>query len=268
MIPPQSYTGFYQRSGNVTVSTVCRIVLLSVMMLATSIVAPANAASINTTADTTYNVTDLGSNYTLQQDPSGTVHSVTSGDRSRTYAFEKSPVTITTTFPPSSPFGGGVYEVTTFTSGNLAFYSLMLDANPNEPGNHQVDGPNNYNWGTLLQPINDINPSGYTVGGGGGPNAAFVTYPGNLGTAQYLSYVISDAPGVLLSSAVKVDDLGDILAQGTLNGASQYFLLTPNGPPTPIPAPEPSALVVLAVGITVLGVRSWLRTAVPYSSGS
>jgi hypothetical protein len=240
-----------------SVSTVRRIASLSVILLATSIVASANAASISTMASPTYTVTDLGSNYTLQQGSSGTVQSVTSDDGSQTYDFEKSPVSKTFTLLGGSTVANDQFnEIQTISSGNIKFTSWIMDQDG--PAMYTVLGPNG--WGQGENDIIDINRSGYTVGGDVRDyGAAYVTYPGNLHVVYDLNVMISNAPGVLLASATKIDDLGDIIAYGTLNGADQYFLLTPNGPPTPTPAPEPSTLAILAVGITVFGVRSVRR---------
>src|SRR5207244_1986581 len=67
-----------------------------------------------------------------------------------------------------------------------------------------------------------------------------------------LNHYIAQGLGIYLTSAVKIDDLGQIIAVGTLDGKPQDFLLTPNG--QPIPAPEPTTLVTLAtasVGIMI-----------------
>ena len=229
-----------------TGSTVRRIVSLLSLMTSLSIVATTNAATLTPATDTRYTVTDLGSNlnttFTTQQDSSGAIHSVTSSDGSQTYAFEKSPVSATTTY--SHPDEGYPSPTTVFSSGNMTIYSIGL---PNDAyGNfvpYSVTGP--LGWGTGIYPINDINPSGFAVGRLWGTTGAFVSYPGQLGDQQNLNDLISDAPGVQLSSAVMVDNLGDIIAVGTLNGEYRSFLLTPNGSPTP--TPEPSTLAVWGI---------------------
>ncbi len=245
------------------VSTVRQIVVLSALMVALCIPSTADAASM-------FTVTDLGSSYTLQQDSSGTVSSVRSGDGSQAYAFQKSPVTQisgTSTNPISDYVTTFLFQNNSYKTG---YYYAYAGFSPNVPINFYYLG----DWWTqgTTSPVSDINSHGQIVGQSyGGQSygniisnsfAAFSDVNGQshidstygvYGDNNINNYIAKDL-GVYLSSAVKIDDLGDIIAKGTLNGNQQYFLLSLNGPPSP--APEPSTLAFLAVGITALGIRS------------
>ncbi len=74
------------------------------------------------------------------------------------------------------------------------------------------------------------------------------TFSDNSSVADNLNNYIASSLGINLTAGLKVDDLGRIIAQGTVDGQTQDFLLTPAGlSSSPIPAPEPSTLVLLAV---------------------
>lgn len=80
-------------------------------------------------AEPIYTVTELGNavptgdgfsfrdGYSLQTDPSGYVHSVTSGDGSRSYVFDKSPTTQVYEWSKSG-FHQNSYSVTTLRNGS------------------------------------------------------------------------------------------------------------------------------------------------------
>ena len=123
-------------------------------------------------------------------------------------------------------------------------------------------------------PVADLNANGqvvglsslfqYPVSGYSGPAtyAAFSDPTGNAhggsaSTSDNLNNYLADALGVYLTSAVKIDDMGRIIAEGTLNGQDQEFLLTPAGlSSAPIPTPEPKALVTMTVALMAWAARS------------
>jgi hypothetical protein len=260
IIPHQSGTGFYQRNGKVTLSTAFRIASLCALSLSLSIATTANAASM-------FTVTDLGASYTLQQDSAGTIHSVTSGDGSQTYAFEKSAVNQISGFsvnPINDYITTYLFQVGT---EQLGYYNAP-GYSPNVPTNFYYLG----DWWTqgTTSPVTDVNSQGQIVGqSSGGSNVnGFAAFSGANGLSHIdsmfgtygdnnLNNYIANNLGVYLSSALKIDNLGAIIAEGTLNGNNQYFLLTPDGSPTP--APEPSTFAILAVGVTALCIRSARR---------
>ncbi len=252
------------------ISTILRIVSTAFLALTMAIATSANAASM-------FNVTDLGSNYTLQQDSSEAVHSVTSGDGSQTYAFEKSPVTQINESPDNQRDINTQNYHTTYLLENGTFKTGYSWGNVSGSGSLYV--PANFyilgDWGTRGNafggplPVSDLNSQGEIVGTSNanyrGTFAAFSAPDGSehisadgksLASNNLNDFIASDL-GVHLDSAVKVDDMGRIIASGMLDGKLEDFLLTPDGlSSTPIPAPEPTTLVVLAVGITALFVRS------------
>jgi hypothetical protein len=117
-----------------------------------------------------------------------------------------------------------------------------------------------------MPPVADMNSHGEIVGtsvfgaatNSGGPTyAAFSAATGgshdlnnisNNSVADNLNNYIASSLGINLTQGLKVDDLGRIIAQGTVDGQTHDFLLTPAGlTSNPIPAPEPSTLALLAV---------------------
>src|SRR4051812_40805656 len=69
-----------------------------------------------------YGVTDLGTDYTLQTDANGYTHTVTSGDGSATYAFEKSPVTMINEIFPGGSHSGSYTALTLENNGHKVGY--------------------------------------------------------------------------------------------------------------------------------------------------
>lgn len=305
------------------VPTARRIVALTALVTALTLATTTNAAPM-------FTVTNLGSNYTLQQDASGSVHSVTSGDGSRTYAFEKSPVS----YNPN-PRGGnwqfqkGTYNIAYQTTAGLQYTVTVAsnqagsvgyylygsenlgrsfeDSNPTAYTSNLVGGKWNSSFnrygalgnladgGFVSLPVKDLNSSGQVVGETRyiGSDGKPVNTPGQLTVATFSdknfisheapysgtsdiraltaddlnNYIASDL-GIFLLSAVKIDDSGQIIALGMLSGSGKPadFLLTPNASPTP--APEPSTLALLVVGVTALGIRATHRRRERHSTSA
>ncbi len=222
-----------------------RIVALTALVTVLSVATWADAATM-------FNVTNLGSSYTFHQDSSGATDAVTSGDGSHTYAFEKAIISFNVSYPTPPPTGSDVRAEYTFSSplGSISFYRLDV-------GSEYINEVTP-NWESVAPgfPIHDINSSGFVVGQQYGYNA--VIY--QIKSGDYppiptdLNGEIASSLNIHLTDALNIDDLGDIIAKGTLDGKTQSFLLTPNGSPTP--APEPSTLALLVVSITVLGIRA------------
>jgi probable HAF family extracellular repeat protein len=99
---------------------------------------------------------------------------------------------------------------------------------------------------------NALNNSNQVVGWSqtaSGAQHAFM-YSGS--TMQDLRLLIPPLPGITLISAVAIDAAGDIVAYGTnSSGQIQEYYLTP----AEVPAPEPSAFVVMGIVIAALAVR-------------
>jgi hypothetical protein len=247
--------------------------MLSALGLVTVNAATARAGSMLTVlgSEPMFTVTDLGSSYTLQQDSSGTVHTVTSGDGDQTFAFEKAPVTQINQRVNSDVIPGvlgTIYYLFQVGTNKYGFETYYNPALPNGSESVPLGIPLETGWhdGGMNGIISDVNAKGQFVGSGvslsSGTFAAFSTPSGgshsigDLGGYYYadaLNTFIASNLGVNLTSSLKIDDLGDIIAEGSLNGANQYFLLTLNGPPTP--APEPTAILTLGVGIVTLCIH-------------
>ena len=212
-----------------------------------------------------YTTTDLGAGYQLQAGAGGQVYGVT-GAGGAVYAFDKSPVT-------------SIDVQTVLPDGTFHFLTL-------QNGTHQVGYNDGYSYpaGLILyptfmsinsgwfltpyrnisSPVSDINGQGQVVGtsqyllGQSSTYAAFSdpngrTHSFDDSAMNDLNNYIATIPGVSLTSAVKIDDLGRIIAIGS-NGDD--YLLTPTaiGPASPVP--EPSAAMLLGLVGTLLGLRS------------
>ena len=226
-----------------------------------------------------YTVTNLGDSYQLLTDAGGHARGV-AGAGGEAYAFDKSPVT-----PISERHNGQnhAYSFTEYTLQNgshqvgYAFdYGGGLAGTPLGAG---INYPTFETWsnGWFVQggsPVSDLNARGQAVGvselyssllrpsPGVQTYAAFSDPNGashgfGAATVDNLNNYIAGKPGVDLTSAVQIDDLGQIIAKGTLDGKPQDFLLTPDGPP--IPAPEPSTLAILGCAASLLGIRRAFR---------
>jgi len=225
-----------------------------------------------------YTTTDLGAGYQLQADGGGQVHGV-AGANGAVYAFDKSPVSSINERTDTPSQHADSYHVYTMQSG-LYKVGYEYDYGPSLPGNfHPTFENSTSGWFTFPgifpntspnpSPVSDINRQGQVVGTGllfngfNGYNfyAAFAEV--NLqphGAANSfddnLNDYIAPIPGVTLTSAVKVDDLGRIIVTGS-NGDN--FLLTPVALGAALPVPEPSTVVTLGFLASLLGFRSIRR---------
>ena len=226
-----------------------------------------NSAASASAIATLYNTTDLGAGYQLQTDSSGYTSAVTGADGS-VYAFGKSPVTsinLRTDF-----YIHDAYQLLTMQNGSHQT-GYIYDF-PSGTGISWILHPSFENifngWQTSVgqSPVLDINSNGQVVGtslnlvvGSTGPPvyAAFSDVNGQshgfaAQTVDNLNNYIIPIPGVNLTSAVKIDDLGRIIAVGS-NGDN--YLLTPVALGPPSPTPEPTTLAVLAVASAGFAIR-------------
>ncbi len=217
-----------------------------------------------------YTTTDLGTSYQLLTTTSGQDYGVTNSNGSVSYAFDKSPVT-KIDVEGTSGFGAGYY-VLAMQSG---FYQVGYNVSestpgPNVPGFTPSFEGLNHGWNTtgLPLPVSDINLHGQVVGTGdssplgSGTYAAFSavgeqSHGGGFGfIVDNLNNYIASIPGVTLTSAVVIDDLGRIIAFGS-NGHD--YLLTPNALGAPATVPEPSTWLIFGLAGSLFGLRSVRR---------
>jgi hypothetical protein len=199
-------------------------------------------------ASVLYSTTDLGASYQLKSNAGGEIYGVTNATGQVVYAFDKSPVT-----PIHLQTNDSVHDA----------YTVLTMQN----GSHQVGytfdnllgqfayvptfEPILNGWQTYtVSPVADLNGNGQVVGKSinfttGLYYAAFSDVNGqshgyNAAITDNVNNYINSIPGVTLTSAVKIDDLGRILASGS-NG--DQYLLTPVGLGQPVTIPEPSSII-------------------------
>lgn len=242
-------------------------------------------------ADAMFQVTSLGNGYSLNTDSDVRATTVTSGDGTQIYAFDKSPTVaidqqVSFRYDPlhyindtqrfylqnGSIQAGDIQGSVTFLVPYLG--DIRVPVVQGAPGGSQ-EIPFLGDWATYsnFQPIADLNAHGEVVGTGNfnkllnlGSFAAFSTPGGgthepNDSLGAYFddnlnNYIAKDL-GINLTSALKVDDLGRIIAVGsTKNDGYGVFLLSPDGLSTdPLPTPEPATWVVLGLGAVAYAGR-------------
>jgi PEP-CTERM motif len=237
---------------------------IALLLAAIGLTSSAPAASITTL----YSATDLGAGYTLESNSGGQDYGVANSDGSVVYAFDKSPVT---TIDDRIDGGAHAYSYTEFTMQN-GQYRAGYNFDYGGGLTFGIYYPTFEAWsnGWYLpqgsSPVSDINSHGQVVGmsqiyGTSEYYAAFSDVNGQshgfgAETVDNLNNYIQTIPGVTLTSAVKIDDLGRIIAVGS-NGDD--YLLTPLALGPPATAPEPTALALLAVGSAGLAIRRRFR---------
>ncbi|WP_435015868.1 PEP-CTERM sorting domain-containing protein [Tundrisphaera sp. TA3] len=112
-------------------------------------------------------------------------------------------------------------------------------------------GGGGFSWHSDDVPVKDFNIHGQAVG------TSFGFAMSSSMVDPYLDDNIAADLGIHLTEAYAIDDLGRILAKGTIHGETHDFLLTPSGLPTP--TPEPSTIAFFAVGMAAIGIRAAAR---------
>jgi hypothetical protein len=216
----------------------------------------AGAANAATFTSTYYGLTatSLGGSYSLTSDATGYVTAVTSADGNQTYRFDKYPVTHDWVQirpgPDPATRNDSVYEVmhNKYGTVDVTHYEYGTYGSIGAEG---VPGVTAYggmpmSYPGLKNPVNDFNIHGVVVGTNGGDAAATTNF-------GYLQNDFPSIPGLIFDSALLVDDSGQVIASGTLDGRPMDFLVT-QGQPAPVP--EPSTLMILGCALAVIGLRS------------
>lgn len=206
-------------------------------------------------ADPLYSMTNLGPAISYQYAPNGGYESVASVASGTTYAFDKTPITVS--IKDSSPDAlSGISERVTFAAGGYHADNQYWSNNPTITSSV---GWWSYQYlGSRSGPIEDINVHGQVVGtldkslspfpGG----VAMATLPGlqnhhsdQYNGGDYLNLLIPPQPSEFaLIDAFAIDDSGRILVRGN---DSNIYLLTPTEPGPPLTAPEPTSLMLFSL---------------------
>ena len=250
-------------------------------------------AGSKASADPLYSTTDLGAGYTLNSAPDNSVNGLTAADGTA-YAFDKSPISyIHETFYNSygiDPRIPGQSDIPTMYLGvhTSAYMEYTVTDGIHKVGylydpvfGQPAAGPSFLGVGTAwhgvdVRLVSDFNIHGQAVGTSdlaGAASSASGTYAAfsapNFTQHDFLSVeqassgvdnlnnYIAPIPGVSLTSAFKIDDMGRILAQGS-NGDT--YLLTPVVLGQPAPVPEPGSVAIFGLAILALGYRSARRS--------
>ena len=240
-------------------------------------------AAARAEADVLYSTTDLGRGYTLETTTGGpaytpastydgTVYDLTArlygvanSDGSVVYAFDKSPVTPINV--RSSINSDDSYALLTLQNSTHQVGYLRSNENGSVLSPAGASGFFDWNILTGRLPVSDINSQGQFVGTSAFGNQWYTTFaafsdPNGFSheltgkvsaVTDDLNDYIATIPGVALTSAFAIDDLGRILATGS-NGDT--YLLTPTALGAPETVPEPTAAMILGVVGSILSLRS------------
>ena len=209
--------------------------------------------------------TTLGGGFTFKTDGTGYITDVVSADGSQDYKFDKVPVNHDSlaTLPPESWMSGELHYVYTaldnkYGTQQFTYYPYGYGgAGPTSIFQFQY-APSGaglwYDYG-VMSPVNDFNIHGAVVGTNGGGSSGS---NGAAGSSQFgfLQNDFPSIPGVVFNSGLYVDDLGQIIASGTLDGKPQDFLVTPG---LPTPAPESSTFAILGCVLATYIIRPTFR---------
>jgi probable HAF family extracellular repeat protein len=133
-----------------------------------------------------------------------------------------------------------------YTAGNHSYYAALFS-------NGTVTNLGTLGGNSAASSINNFSQivgDAYTVG-----NVEHAALFSN-GVVIDLNSLVNVALGWTLINATDINDAGQIVGYGTLNGQTEAFLLTPDQTPLggPAPVPEPSTIFLLSAGLAGLGL--------------
>jgi hypothetical protein len=242
---------------------VTKALVILLVQLATSV---ASAASI------LYSTNDLGTNSRTLTGTDRQEFGVT-GLNGVAYAFDKSPVT-QIDVQSFSPWQNSSYYLTMQAGNYQVGYGMAHELDHSPYGYFPSFMSFSAGWNTGgPNPVSDLNIQGQVVGigaifQGSGPSAfqqmgTFAAFSavgekshGFGSDVNNLNNYIATIPGVSLTSAVMIDDLGRIIADGSDGHA---YLLTPEALGPAATVPEPTTALLLVLAITGYGIRSRCR---------
>jgi hypothetical protein len=230
-----------------------------------------------------YRTTDLGADQLRLPNADGSYSSVT-GAAGTAYAFSKAAVTPIDVQLPSESLSsqGGDYAKSHLTMQSGAFQVGTKEVHDPPQGIFVVPsfqtptgmrngfgglGDLNDAWigADANGTVRDLNVLGHAVGAGlvqpGKSSATYAAFsaPGLVGHGGYAptvdnlnNYIAPLPAGISLTSALKIDDLGRIIALGSDN---HDYLLTPTALGDAATVPEPTTLAT----VCVLGITLWIR---------
>lgn len=232
------------------------------------------AAPIAESSAILYTTTELGPDFRFLTDPGGKDYGVSTMG-GLIYAFDKSPVSN--------------INLDSFSQSQNTEYVLTLQVGNYQAGYAMGHGESPYGYfpsfmgyssgwnSSRPDVVSDLNIKGQVVGigslfEGSGPSsfqqkgtfAAFSAvdekshggFGGNGSVVDNLNNYLATIPGVSLTSADEIDDLGRIIARGSDGNA---YLLTPVGLGAPATVPEPSPLWMLGLAGPAFGLRAIRR---------
>lgn len=267
---------------------------LSATWISATLLTWAMAATPSDAGAILYNTTNLGTGfYTLQTNTDGSDYGLTPASGGVTYAFDKSPTTTVggyTSSPYDNQSGGvGSYQYLNLQSGTHrvgyddTFFSEAPASFSRPPGGSleiyhpSFESPTNgwYLPSKVMPVVEDLNSQGQAVGLsllpnvtttalGGGVNNTYAAFSavngqghgGNAAIVDNLNNYIASIPGVSLTAALDIDDLGRIIANGSDGNA---YLLTPVALGGVETVPEPTTLATWGLLGFFCGVRALRR---------
>lgn len=205
-----------------------------------------------------YSVTDLGiGGGSATFDANGNISGVMNSNDSENYAFDKSPVTHINERIDSTSIGNYAFTMYTLQDNGFKTGYFREENTGQGPVNVAISESVLGSWYSApnSSPITDMNALGQFIGTGqpgvGGSGNSFTyaaigyatgaTIPPEFTLGHNLNSYIATIPGMSLTSAFNIDDVGRIIAGGS---DGHTYLLTPIALGAPQTVPEPSGIAI------------------------